>query len=82
MISASPVDSVRVDAGRYATPARACGTIRTPEAATINKNTNRTINAMTPALMTYSFSSLTSAVAPRISMTWTRRPSSMTSSSS
>src|SRR5918998_117589 len=32
-------------------PARACGTIRTPEAATMNRNTARTINAMTPASM-------------------------------
>src|SRR5215213_10720808 len=30
-------------------PARACGTIRTPDAATMNRNTAITISAMTPA---------------------------------
>src|SRR5215213_10785035 len=35
-------------------PARACGTIRTPDAATMNRNTARTISAMTPASITAS----------------------------
>ena len=56
--------------------------IRTPEAATTKTKNASTISAMIPALMTAPYSSLTSAVAPRISMTWTRRPCSMTSSSS
>src|ERR671929_1948727 len=32
-------------------PARACGTMRTPDAATMNRNTARTMSAMTPASM-------------------------------
>src|SRR3954462_1937631 len=32
-------------------PARACGTIRTPAAATMNTNTARTIRAISPAVM-------------------------------
>src|SRR5215212_772706 len=36
-------------------PARACGTMRTPEAATMNRNTARTISATRPASMASSF---------------------------
>ena len=48
----------------------------------MNTNTARTISAMTPASMASSYSSLTSAVAPRISITCTRLPGSITASSS
>src|SRR3954451_21361016 len=57
-ISASPGSSVRWKRPRRSTtPARACGTIRTPAAATKNTKKNSTIRAMMPALTgTSSFS--------------------------
>src|SRR3954470_10465479 len=48
-ISVRPGSSVREERpSRSTIPARACGTIRTPDAATMNRNTARTISAMTP----------------------------------
>src|SRR3954462_10303664 len=54
-ISASPGASVReYGPSRSTIPARACGTIRTPDAATKNRNTARTISAMTAGSTTAS----------------------------
>src|SRR3954447_5226240 len=57
-ISASPGSSVRWKRpSRSTTPARACGTMRTPDAATTRTKTIRTSRAMTPPVMgTTSFS--------------------------
>src|SRR6476661_7661008 len=56
-ISASPGSSVRWKRPRRSTtPARACGTIRTPDAATNSTNTRMTSSAITPpAISTPSF---------------------------
>src|SRR3954453_9426965 len=52
MISASPGSSVRWKRPRRSTtPARACGTIRTPAAETTSTKIRMTIRAMTPAVM-------------------------------
>src|SRR6201999_693545 len=52
MISVKPGSSVREKRPRRSTtPARACGTIRTPAAATMNTNRARTIRTIRPAVM-------------------------------
>src|SRR3954454_2252380 len=54
-ISGSPGGSVRAARpSRSTIPARACGTIRTPAAATMNRNTARTISAIRPAVIAVS----------------------------
>ena len=67
---------------RSTIPARACGTIRTPDAATMNTNSDQDDQCDQACGHAVSLYSLTSAVAPRISRTCTRVPGSMTSSSS
>ena len=76
MTIVSPGSSVRLyRPNRSTTPARACGMTRTVRAAMNSAKTTSTTATISPT-MPRSYSSVTSAVAPLISMTCTRAPGS------